>query len=133
VLEVVQRADEDQKHLSVKARDIVPNHEDDGSELAGNGDGVLGVHFLVLVGHTRRDQVLVDNARLNRASQLNQQLTIGELSVTKASNGGLWSDGVVDPLDQIFLGLRSNDLKVVDAHELPDHSQDVLLVAGSDV
>ena len=65
VLEVVQGADEDQKHLSVKAGDIIPNHEDDGSEFASDGDGVLGVHFLVFVSDTGRDQVLVDNARLN--------------------------------------------------------------------
>lgn len=65
VLEVVQGADKDQKHLSVKAGDIIPNHEDDGSEFASNGDGVLGVHFLVLISDTWRDQVLVDNARLN--------------------------------------------------------------------
>lgn len=76
MLEIINRACEDKDHLHVKARDVIPDHEDDGTELTSDGDCVLGVHSLVFVSLTISDQILVDDARLNRASKSDKKFSI---------------------------------------------------------
>ena len=76
MLEVVKRAGKDQEHLLVQARDVVPNHEDDSTELPCDRDSVLRVHLLLLFRLTGSHQVPVDDARLNCTSQLNENLAI---------------------------------------------------------
>ena len=128
MLEVVEGADKDEHHLLVEARDVVPDHEDDGAEFAGDRDGVLRIHFFLLVGLTWGHQVPVDDARLDRAGQLDQHATVSQLWVIELSDRVLRLHNLVHPGDQVLIRLGSNNLKVVDTHELPDHGENVLLL-----
>ena len=84
MLEVVEGANEDEDHFLVEARDIVPDHEDDGSKLTSDRDGVLGIHLLILVSLARRHQVPVDDSWLDAAGKFNEDLTIRECGVCEA-------------------------------------------------
>ena len=133
MLQVVQGADEDKDHLLVERGDIIPDHEDDGTKLTGNRDGVLGVHLLVLIGDSFSDKVPVDHAGLDSSAQLDKDLTIAELSVGESLQRSLGLANLVTPGLEVVLSLASNDSKVMDSHELPDHREDVLLVTITDV
>lgn len=133
MLEVVEGADEDKDHLLVEVGDVVPDAEDDGTELAGDGNGVLGVHHLVLVAFAFSHQFPVDHAGLNNAGKFDQKLTVGELCVAEVGKRRIELTRLVDPVKQVLLSLGTNEPDVVLAHELPDHGQDVLLDAVADV
>ena len=133
VLEVVQGAGEDEEHLLVEAGDVIPHHEDDGAEFASDRDGVLGVHLLVLVGLSLRHQLLIDHPRLDRAGKLDEELTRAELTIAEVLQRLLQLESLVDPREHIVLGLGSDDLQVVDLHQLPDHGKDVLLVSVTNI
>ena len=81
MLKVVERADKDEDHFLVEARDVVPDHEDDGSELTSNRDGVLGIHLLFLVSLACRHQVPIDDSWLDAAGKFDEDLSIGECRV----------------------------------------------------
>lgn len=133
MLQVVQGADEDKDHLLVERGDIIPDHEDDGTKLTGNRDGVLGVHLLVFIGDSFSDKVPVDHARLNSSAQLDEHLTITELRVGESLQRSFGLANLVTPGLEVVLGLASNDSEVMDSHELPDHREDVLLVTITDI
>ena len=84
MLKVVERADKDKDHFLVEARDVVPDHEDDGSELTSDRDGVLGIHLLILVRHAWGHQIPVDDSWLDAAGKFNEDLTIGKCRVCEA-------------------------------------------------
>lgn len=128
VLDVINGAHEDEEHLLVEARDVVPDHEDDGAQLARNRNGILRVHLLLLIRCARGDQVLVNHAGLNRTGEFDQKLTVSKLGVTKALDRGLRLDGLIDPGEEVSLRLGSHNLEVMDSHELPDDSKNVLFV-----
>ena len=65
VLKIVDGASENEEHLLVEARNVIPHHEDDSSKFACDRDGILGVQFLLFVGLTGGNQVPVDKARFN--------------------------------------------------------------------
>lgn len=65
---VVEGAHEDKDHLLVKSWDVVPHHEDDGSELTGNRNCVFGVLLLVLIGTCLADKVPIDDVWLDTAT-----------------------------------------------------------------
>jgi len=133
VLEVVKRTDKDGNHLLVNTWDVVPNHEDDSTELASDRDSILCVHLLLLVGGALSNQVPVDHARLNAASQLDQELTSVELGVSEVCEGSLGLNFLVSPGEKICISLASNNFIVVDTHDLPDHGKDVLLDAFTNI
>ena len=133
MLEVVERADEDKDHLLVELGDVVPDAEDDCAEFTGDRDSVLSVQLLVFIGLAFGHQVPVHDTGLDVGGELDEQLTVAELGVVETFDGSLKLANLVDPVKKIFLGLRSDNLEVVDAHELPDHSKDVLLDTLTDV
>ena len=133
MLEVVERAGEDEEHLLVQARDIVPDHEDNGAELTSNRDGVLGVQLLFLVSLAFGNQVPVDDAWFNVACHLDQDLAISETWISEVGKRSLRLANFIAPGEQVGIRLVSNNLHVVCAHKLPDHGQNVLLVSIADI
>ena len=133
VLEVVERANENEDHLLVKFRDVIPNHEDNSTELTSDRDGVLRVQLLLFVGLAWCDQVPVNDTRLDVACEFDKDLAIGEGLVAKARDWALGLASLVDPGEQVVIRLVANDSHVVSSHELPDHSQDIFLISISDV
>ena len=49
VLEVVERTNKDEDHLLVQFRDVIPDHKDNGTELASDRDGVLRIELFLFV------------------------------------------------------------------------------------
>jgi len=129
VFHVVKGAHKDKNHLLVQSGDIIPHHEDDGSKLTGDRDRVLCVVFLVFVRSSRTYKFPVDDWSVNNGAKLDQKLTIGELSILEV----LDFLGLRDPVEEILLGLRANDLEIVESAELPDDGKDKLLVSITDI
>ena len=96
VLKIVERADEDKDHLLVQGGDVVPDKEDDGAELTGKSNCVLGVQSLVFIGLAWGHYVPVDVPWLDLGGQLDEESTIGELRIVER---GDWLRLLADPVE----------------------------------
>jgi len=135
LLKIVKGADEDKDHLLVQGGNFVPDKEDDSAKLTSNGDCVNGVHFLVVVGFSRGNEIPVDDPWFDEGGQLDKKFAVRELGVAEA---GDWIYGRC-PVEHVLLSLTSKDIQVVESYELPDNGKDCffilllnVLVADSD-
>ena len=131
MLKIIERAHENEDHLFVELNDIVPYKEDDGAEFTSNGNCVLSVQNLVLFCSSFRNQALVDYSRFNRGTHLNEDLSIFELSIIETLNS--LSRHFTDPVEEVLLCFRSDDLQVVESYELPNDSKNVLFVRVTNI
>ena len=126
MLEIVERAHENEDHLFVELDDVVPNEEDDGTEFTCNGNCILGVLLLVVFSSSFCNQALVDHPWFDRCAQLDEDLSVLELSIVESSDS--LTRSFADPCKKVLFGFRSDDLQVVESDELPNDSKNVLSV-----
>jgi len=137
-------ADKGQNHLGLYLNDVFREEEDGGTDLAGYGDGVLGVLRGVLVVGGVGDERRVDGTGLDRVEQINEEDASLERGVLERVHLGVLAvalDGVVGPLDDVLvadlatlLGAEPlEDGDDMETHQLPHNGQGQGLIAVIDI
>lgn len=135
------RTDKGEDHLRLDFDDIFREAEDGGSELTGDGDGVLGVVGGLLIRFTRGDEGSVDGTGLDGVEEVEEEETVADGGVLEAVDATASLDGAVGPVDHVLVG----DLTTrggreggeggddVEAHHLPDEGEGEGLVTVADI
>ena len=134
-------ANKGEDHLGLDLDDVFGETEDGGSELAGKGDGILGVVCGLLIGNTGGDEGSVDGAGLDGVEEVKEEETVADGGVLEAGDRAASLDGAVGPVDHILVGdLTSGgggetgeDRDDVETHHLPDEGESEGLVSVANI
>jgi hypothetical protein len=135
--------EDSQKHLGLNLNDILGESENDGTDLTGRGDGVLGVLEEILLVVGVEEHTVVDGARAEGIDEVGDRAGVLDTIVLEARDGGGLAgvaEGLIDPGDNLVIRdllavsrQSGEDVKHVGAHHLPDNGQSEGLVGLVDI
>ena len=71
-LEIVQSADKNEDHFLIQIGNVVPDAEEDGTQLSRYGYRILGIQLHILFARALCDEIPVDDFRVDKAGELDQ-------------------------------------------------------------
>jgi len=131
-------------HLVLNLNEILREGKNGGTNLAGHGNGVLGIlHLVDGGGGAVDDEIVADGAVFDRINEIDDGEGGGDVGVLEGGDGGALSvagEGLVDPGDNLVIGDAPfsasklvEDGEGMSSHHLPDDGEGEGLASIEDI